>query len=390
MELRPYGVGTTVYFPLIDFGATSFESTPVTIASGDVKVSQDGGSFTNITSNSALFAHVAGGIYKCALTASEMQGKQIILKIVDQTGTKEWEDQVIIITTNNHASAEIPTFDPTATATAAAVWGAAVATYQTNSTFGKAWADATVPKLAAVTSGIIAADVWNALVASYQTSSTFGKAWADATTPKLAAVVAGIMASDIWNALVASYQVSSSFGKAFVSATTPQLAAIANDAITAAVIATDAIDADAIKTDAVTEIQSGLATGAAVAAIPTTPALASALATAQTAITDIQGDVDNVESIVSDIQTDVDEVQTAVAALPTAVQNADALLSRDVSNTEGAAPVHSMTSMILKLVSRFVATTGRTYRTNGTSVHMTQTPSTDPAADPVTELGVGA
>jgi hypothetical protein len=44
-------------------------------------------------------------------------------------------------------------------------------------------------------------------------------------------------------------------------------ASIAADAITAAKIATDAIDADALKADAVTEIQSGLATAAAVAAV---------------------------------------------------------------------------------------------------------------------------
>jgi hypothetical protein len=42
---------------------------------------------------------------------------------------------------------------------------------------------------------------------------------------------------------------------------------IAADAITSATIATDAIDADALKADAVTEIQSGLATAAAVAAV---------------------------------------------------------------------------------------------------------------------------
>jgi hypothetical protein len=53
--------------------------------------------------------------------------------------------------------------------------------------------------------------------------------------------------------------------------------AMAANVVTAAAIATDAIDADAIATDAVTEIQSGLATSAAVAALPTASSNATAL-----------------------------------------------------------------------------------------------------------------
>src|SRR5574343_507575 len=45
------------------------------------------------------------------------------------------------------------------------------------------------------------------------------------------------------------------------------VASILAGAITAAAIATEAIDADAIKADAVTEIQSGLATAASIAAL---------------------------------------------------------------------------------------------------------------------------
>ena len=69
---------------------------------------------------------------------------------------------------------------------------------------------------------------------------------------------------------------------------------------------------------------------------------------------------------------------------------ADALLKRDVDNVEATAAIHSLASIILKLVSRFKSTTGQTYRTNGTTVHMTQTPVTDSAATPITELGVAS
>lgn len=241
--LRQYGVATTLYFPLIDKGATDFESTPVTIASGDCKISKDGGAFANTTT--ASFSHVAGGIYSIPLTATEMQAKVVVVKIVDQTGTKEWEDQAIVIETCNHASAEIPTFAPTV------------------------------------------ADIRSAV----------GLASANLDT---------------------------------------QLTAI-----------DDYLDTEVAAIKAKTDN------------LPSDPA-------------------------------DASDVAAAFAGLPTANDVATELLTLDIDTVEGAAAVHSLCSAILKLVSRFKAATGETYRTDGSTVHMTQTPTTDPAADPVTELGAGA
>lgn len=243
MELRQYGVATTLYFPLVDKGATDFEATPVTIASGDCQISKDGGAFANTTT--ASFVHEGGGIYSIPLTATEMQCRVAVIKIVDQTGTKEWEDQAIVVTTCNHASAEIPTFAPTV------------------------------------------ADVRTAV----------GLASANLDT---------------------------------------QLTAI-----------DDYLDSEVSAIKAKTDN------------LPADPA-------------------------------DASDIAALIDAVPTAIENADALLKRDLDNVEATAPVHSLASMALKLVSRFVAGTGRTYRTDGTTVHMTQTPTTDPAADPVTELGAAA
>lgn len=269
MELRAYGVATKVFFPLIDKGATDFEASPVTIASGDCKVSQDGGSFANITSDSALFVHVAGGIYYCNLTATEMQGKEIIVKIVDQTVIKEWEDQCIIITTVNHASAEIPSL------------------------------------------------------------------WSIMQSTAAAAITATSIASDA----IANSK-------------------IADGAITAAKIASDAITAAKLHSDVTTELQSGLATSSA--------------------LTSVAGDVTAIKAV-----TDV---------LPTAAEIAEAVLMRDVTaeGDEDTATAQTLVAVILKLTSRFAAATGVTYKGDGTTVFMTQTPTTDAAADPVTELAVGA
>lgn len=76
--------------------------------------------------------------------------------------------------------------------------------------------------------------------------------------------------------------------------------------------------------------------------------------------------------------------------IPTAVQNADSLLTRDMTAVEAAAAIQSLCSAILKLTCRFNSQTGRTYRVNGTTVHMTQIPVTAPAASPIVELGKGA
>lgn len=66
---------------------------------------------------------------------------------------------------------------------------------------------------------------------------------------------------------------------------------------------------------------------------------------------------------------------------------AKVLLTRSMSDIEISAALNSLCSVILKLTSRFVSLTGRTYRTDGTTVHMTQTPVFDEDAVPITELG---
>lgn len=109
-------------------------------------------------------------------------------------------------------------------------------------------------------------------------------------------------------------------------------------------------------------------------------------------IVSIKAKTDNLPSDPSDqslIIAATNAIVSDIAALPTAIENADALLTRDVDQVESTAPVHSLTSVILKLVSRFNALTGRTYRTNGTTVHMTQTPTTNVAMTPIEQLDVG-
>jgi hypothetical protein len=97
MEIeRAYGVATTIVFPLITAGDDSYLA-GATIAAGDAKVMKDEGAWT--TTGSA-FADVSEGYYSQALTATEMQADRVVVKIVDQTGTKEWIDQSVVINTH--------------------------------------------------------------------------------------------------------------------------------------------------------------------------------------------------------------------------------------------------------------------------------------------------
>jgi len=74
-----------------------------------------------------------------------------------------------------------------------------------------------------------------------------------------------------------------------------------------------------------------------------------------------------------------------------AADSFDDLFVRDVDAVEASAPLHSITTAILKAVSRVRDNAGtlETYRTDGTTVHMSQTVTADATLDPVDELTAG-
>jgi hypothetical protein len=90
----------TFYLPLVTKGATDWKDAP-TLAAGDVQVKKDAGAFGNITTLPALDA-AGEKVVKVALTAGEMNGDVVIVRFIDQTNPKEWEDTgVVIVTTAN-------------------------------------------------------------------------------------------------------------------------------------------------------------------------------------------------------------------------------------------------------------------------------------------------
>jgi hypothetical protein len=91
-----YGVGRTIVFPMIDAGTTNFAATgDWTPATGDTKVSLDGGNVANTTNNPAAVGGSGSVLWSLALTAAELSAKVVVIQIVD-SATKAVEDQCII------------------------------------------------------------------------------------------------------------------------------------------------------------------------------------------------------------------------------------------------------------------------------------------------------
>lgn len=270
------GVAYTIYIALQDMANPgSYKANP-TLAAGDAQVSIDGGAFANLGTLPAV-APAAGVGVRVVLSAAEMTGDNILVKLIDQTNPKEWADYAFTVQT------------------VAAVWPTAAALVT-------AQADLDDIQLRLPT----------ALIGGRMDSSVGAMAAAvlTATAIQGGAITSGKFAAGAVNA-----------------------AAIADGAIDALTFAAGAIDAAALATDAVTEIQNGLATAASIAALNN---LSSAQAQTAAAAALTAYDPPTSAELVSEINA----VQADIAALsiPTANANADALLDRADAVEVGLTP----------------------------------------------------
>jgi len=188
-------------------------------------------------------------------------------------------------------------------------------------------------------------------------------------------------------------------------------------------LAANSVNASALATDAVTEIQSGLATATAVDDLPTNAELATALASADDAVLAqvalVKAKTDNLPSdpadqslviaatdalatLIGDVPTNSelatalagadDATLAAITALPTAVQNADALLNRDLATgtDSGSTTVRTVRQALRFLRNRWGISGGTltVYKEDDTteswSGAVTQT-----AGDPVSQVDPG-
>lgn len=127
--LRQYGVETTIIFPIPKVDDTAFAGTADwTPATGDTKVSKNGGNVANTTNNPAAVGGTGSVLWSLTLTAAEMQAARVVAQIVDAAV----ENQAIVIETYGHASAQHPAFPATDSAGAELATAAAVAAAQTD------------------------------------------------------------------------------------------------------------------------------------------------------------------------------------------------------------------------------------------------------------------
>lgn len=107
IQLQKYGTQCTILFPLVKAGSNNFAvSGDYTHASGDVRISKDGGAAATATNAPSAITMGNGAVWSLTLTATEMQAAEIVVTIID-AATKAVEDQAIVIHTFGNASAKI-------------------------------------------------------------------------------------------------------------------------------------------------------------------------------------------------------------------------------------------------------------------------------------------
>ena len=89
-----WGKAKVFMLPFVEYGATDFKS-GVTLATGDVQISKDGGAFIPL----ATLPTVLGAWMVVTLSATEMQAGTIAVQAIDQTATKIFEDTGAILAT---------------------------------------------------------------------------------------------------------------------------------------------------------------------------------------------------------------------------------------------------------------------------------------------------
>lgn len=93
----PYGVPFKFRAPMVKAGVRDFAvSADWTPATGDVKISKDGGAIANIGTLPAVVASSAA--WEFTLAAAEMQAREIFVQVID-SATKEVDDQSFILRT---------------------------------------------------------------------------------------------------------------------------------------------------------------------------------------------------------------------------------------------------------------------------------------------------
>lgn len=202
--------GYIFYVALFDAAIPGSLKASATLATGDVKISKDGGGLSNL-GTLPVVTPAASVWVKVVLSQTEINADNIAIQFIDQTATKEWTDYAVNFQTATRQLADVafPTVSgrsmdvdanggveigsfqagaiTTAAFTAGAINAAAIATDAIGSAefsqaaADKIWATAARTLTASLdpTSATIAAAVWDLDATAHQTQGTFGQAIGD-------------------------------------------------------------------------------------------------------------------------------------------------------------------------------------------------------------------
>lgn len=208
-----YGTEYIFYVGLESVATAGTFQANATLASGDVKLSKNGGTLTNLTTLPTV-TPASGKLIKVTLSATEMECDNATVVFSDASGN-EWRDLIVNIQT----------------------------------------AARQIDDLAYPTTSGRSIDV--------TTTGEVGIDWGNIGSPTTSVNLSGTTAGLIDSAITAAKIASDAITAAKIADGAIDAATFAAGAINAAAIATDAIDADALAADAASEIQSGLATAIA-------------------------------------------------------------------------------------------------------------------------------
>lgn len=430
----------TVTFPIYDA-----DGDLVTAAGSlDSEVSKDNGTFADVSPGEAVEVATSSGVYYLALSATEMNA-DIVCTITKSTGgktavnvmytvTRQLVDMAfpvtsgrgLLVETDNMVHADLKEWLGTAPATLAATfvqtdlqnWRGSVANGLTSGrveclvgAMGANVLTATAINADAITAAKVAADVhaeaadavWDEDVeAAHGGDAAAGlllrALGADITNRTNTQTLEGLLGiadaattylpDSIWDEARAGHVGAGSFGEGVASVqgnVTGSVASVtgAVGSVTGAVgSVTGSVGSIAAGGIASTSFVAGAINAAAIAA--------NAIEAAKINTGAITAAKFAASAITSTVLAD-DAITAAKLAANASAEIADGILSRDVDQVESTAPVHSLCSAILKGVSRIRDNAGtlEVYRTNGSTIHMSQTITVDSGLDPIDELTAG-
>jgi hypothetical protein len=105
----PWGTATTFRAPVVKAGSTNYAivGTDWTPATGDVKISKDGGAFANIATPPSTVTLSGSAAWTWTLSAAETEATEIVIQVIDQDVTKVIQDQFFRLQTTKAGALQV-------------------------------------------------------------------------------------------------------------------------------------------------------------------------------------------------------------------------------------------------------------------------------------------